>query len=80
MASFSINDNVRIISGEDDGKTGSIVRKGISTFGDSGKPRLPDKPIFKRGKPTGQEFCWWVVKLDDTRKQKEYPEDKLSKL
>ncbi|MBA7624972.1 hypothetical protein ES703_32392 [subsurface metagenome] len=78
MASFNIEDKVRIILGEDKGKTGIIVKRGDSTFGDSDKPIYPDKPIFAGGKPIGQESFWWVVKLDDTGEEKEYPEDKLS--
>ena len=71
---LNIGDKVKIIIHEDMNKTGVIVNKGDL-------PTVTTREVLPKKKPAEEtQTSWWIVKLDETGEEKEFPDDILENI
>ena len=71
MTDFKIGDRVKVIS---DDRIGRIVAMGNQPTATIGKV-VPGKELEPE-----MSICWWKVRLDETGKEEDFPNDGLEKL
>lgn len=71
LTDFRIGDRVKVIL---DDRIGKIVAKGDQPAATIGKV-VPGKGIEPE-----ISICWWKVRLDETGKEEDFPNDRLERL